>query len=122
MKSAVDVADTEVQKMVEESVEHAFQDMRARQWIEARIRADETLLAARKGLAECAAELDASYKEQVEAAMRPVEEQIASGKDEGDPARLKAALAVLDEATKPLAQLLMDKAMDAMLRKKGLIS
>jgi molecular chaperone DnaK len=122
MKSAVDVADAEVQKMVEESVEHAFDDMRARQWIEAKLRAEETLVAARKALADCAGELDAAYKEQVQAAMRPVEEQIASGGEEGDPARLKAALAVLDEATKPLAELLMDKAMDAMLRKKGLIS
>jgi molecular chaperone DnaK len=122
MKSAVDVADAEVQKMVEESVEHAFDDMRARQWIEARLRAEETLAAARKGLADCAAELDAAYKEQVQAAMRPVEEQIASQKDDGDPVRLKAALATLDEATKPLAELLMDKAMEAMLRKKGLIS
>jgi molecular chaperone DnaK len=122
MKSAVDVADAEVQKMVEESVEHAFGDMRARQWIEAKLRADETLVAARKGLADCAADLDAAYKEQVEAAMRSVEEQISTGTDEGDPARLKAALAALDEATKPLAELLMDKAMDAMLRKKGLIN
>ncbi len=121
MKSAVDVADAAVQKMVEESVEHAFEDLRARQWIEAKLRADETMLAARKGLADCAAELDAAYKEQVEGAMRPVEEQIASGAGAGDPARLKAALAVLDEATKPLAELLMDKAMEAMLRKKGLI-
>jgi molecular chaperone DnaK len=121
MKSAVDVADAAVQKMVEESVEHAFEDLRARQWIEAKLRADETLTAARKGLADCAGELDAAYKEQVEGAMRPVEEQIASGAGAGDPARLKAALAVLDEATKPLAELLMDKAMEAMLRKKGLI-
>jgi molecular chaperone DnaK len=122
MKSAVDVADADVQKMVEESVEHAFEDLRARQWIEAKLRADETLAAARKGLADCAGDFDSAYKETVEAAMRAVEELIASAKAEGDPARLKAALAALDEATKPLAQLLMDKAMDAMLRKKGLIS
>ena len=38
MKSAVDVEDSEVQKMVEESVEHAFDDLRARQWIEANAR------------------------------------------------------------------------------------
>ncbi len=122
MKSAVDVADAEVQKMVEESVEHAFTDMRARQWIEARLRAEETLAAARKGLSDCAADLDAAYKEQVGSAMRPVEEQIASNPEDGDPARLKTLLAILDEATKPLAELLMDKAMEAMLRKKGLIS
>ncbi|HEY3857660.1 MAG TPA: Hsp70 family protein [Verrucomicrobiae bacterium] len=122
MKSAVDVADAEVQKMVEESVEHAFTDMRARQWIEARLRAEETLAAARKGLADCAADLDAAYKEQVKSAMRPVEELIASNPDDGDTVRLKSLLTTLDEATKPLAELLMDKAMEAMLRKKGLIS
>ncbi len=35
MKSAVDVADAEVEKMVEESVQHAFEDLAARRWIEA---------------------------------------------------------------------------------------
>lgn len=39
----------------------------------------------------------------------------------GDPARLKAATAALDEATKPLADLMMDKAMEALLRKRGMI-
>ncbi len=34
MKSAVDVDDTAVQQMVEESVEHAFDDLAARRWIE----------------------------------------------------------------------------------------
>jgi len=34
MKSAVDVDDSAVQKMVEESVEHAFDDLAARRWIE----------------------------------------------------------------------------------------
>ena len=40
----------------------------------------------------------------------------------GDPAKLKAATAHLDEVTKPLADHAMDKAMEAMLRKRGLIS
>ncbi|MBL9128471.1 MAG: Hsp70 family protein, partial [Verrucomicrobiales bacterium] len=39
MKSAVDVSDADVQKMIEESVEHAFDDLKARQWIEAKLRA-----------------------------------------------------------------------------------
>ena len=39
MKSAVDVDDAAVQKMVEESVEHAFEDLAARRWIEARLKA-----------------------------------------------------------------------------------
>src|SRR5262249_50458937 len=43
MKSAVDVDDAAVQQMVEQSVEHAFEDMAARRWVEARLKADELL-------------------------------------------------------------------------------
>ena len=119
MKSAVDVADAQVQKMVEESVEHAFDDLKARQWIEAKLRAEETLAATRKALAECAGEIAADYKTNVEAAAKAVADQAAL--EQGDPAALKSALAALDEATKPLADLVMDKAMDAILRQRGTI-
>ncbi|PYI84366.1 MAG: molecular chaperone DnaK, partial [Verrucomicrobia bacterium] len=62
MKSAVDVEDAAVQQMVEESVEHAFEDLAARRWIEAKLRAHETIAAARKGLAEGANEIEADYR------------------------------------------------------------
>ena len=39
----------------------------------------------------------------------------------GDTKQLQAACATLDEATKHLADLLMDKATDALLRKRGVI-
>ncbi len=119
MKSAVDVADAQVQKMVEESVAHAWDDLQARQWIEAKLRADETLAATRKALVECAGEIEADYKSKVEAAVKAVEDQLAV--EPGEPAALKSALASLDEVTKPLADLLMDKALDAMLRQRGVI-
>jgi len=125
IKSVVDVNDAEVQKMVEESVEHAFDDLRARQWIEAKIKAGETLAATRKGLAECAAELDDAYRREVEQALARVEEALSTEEPQtkvGDPQKLKAANAVLDETTKRLADILMDKAMEEMLRKKGLIT
>ena len=48
MKSAVDVDDADVQKMVEESVEHAFDDLKARQWIEEKIKAGTNIFATRK--------------------------------------------------------------------------
>ncbi len=124
MKSAVDVDDAEVQKMVEESVEHFFDDVRARQWVEAKLKATETVSATKNALAECAAEIDAGYQTQVEAALAAVESLIAAEDPQtqiGDPAKLKTATATLDEVTKPLADVLMDKAMDAMLRKRGLI-
>jgi molecular chaperone DnaK len=125
MKSAVDVEDAQVQKMVEESVEHAFDDMRARQWIEAKVRAGETITGTRQGLTECGGELTADYRHQVEEALEAVERVLAEENPRtkvGDLAALKAANAALDEATRQLADLMMDKVMEAMLRKKGLIT
>ncbi|HEX3798922.1 MAG TPA: Hsp70 family protein [Verrucomicrobiae bacterium] len=124
MKSAVDVDDAEVQRMVEESVEHAFEDLAARRWIEAALRARETLTATRKGLVDCATELDENYRTQVEAASKNVDDALATENPStkiGDTAKLQAANAALDEATKPLAELLMDRAMESMLRQRGLI-
>lgn len=124
MKSAVDVADAKVQQMVEESVEHAFDDLRARQWIEAKLRAQQTVAATRKGLVECAGEVDDSWKARIEDALKAVDYLMASedsGIDSGDLAKLKAALDALDEATRPLADVLMDKAMTALLRKRGML-
>jgi molecular chaperone DnaK len=124
MKSAVDVDDADVQKMVEESVEHAFDDLRARQWIEAKIRAGETIMATRKTMAEYASELEAEYKGQLDAALEEVEAVLSTEEPRtktGDPKKLKEATAKLDEVTKPLADHAMDKAMEAMLRKRGLL-
>jgi molecular chaperone DnaK len=55
MKSAVDVDDAAVQQMVEESVEHAFEDLAARRWIEAKLKANELVAATRNGLVDCGA-------------------------------------------------------------------
>ncbi len=124
MKSAVDVDDAAVQQMVEESVEHAFEDLAVRQWIEARLRATETVVATRKGLIDCANELDAEARERIESALLVVETALASEDATakvGDGKKLKTASSALDVATTPLAELMMDKAMEAMLRKRGLI-
>ena len=125
MKSAVDVDDAAVQKMVEESVEHAFEDMRTRQWIEAKLRAQETLKATAKALEDLAHELEANYKLEIEGAVQRVNEILSEENPEtgaGDPTRLKAAVGNLDEVTKPLADVLMDRAMEALLKKRGLIA
>ena len=124
MKSAVDVTDTEVQRMVEESVEHAFEDLAARRWIEAKLKAQEVLTAAQTGLAECAAELENGYRVQVEAAIHELTTALATEQattQTGDLPRLKSAHTALDAATQPLADVLMDKAMEAMLRQRGAI-
>ena len=124
MKSAVDVDDDRVQKMVEESVEHAFEDLASRQWIEARLRAQETLAATRKGLAECDSELPEPIKEKIAAVAGSVQGILEREEtnETGDVKALKQALAELDECTLPLADIMMERAMDAMLKKQGMIS
>jgi molecular chaperone DnaK len=124
MKSAVDVDDAAVQRMVEESVEHAFDDLHARRWIEAKLRAGEVAAATRHALAELGGEVAADRRAAVEAALRDVEAALAAedpATQAGDPARLKAAVQALDTATQPLAERLMDRAMEAMLRQQGLL-
>jgi molecular chaperone DnaK len=125
MKSAVDVDDSAVQQMVEESVAHAFEDLAARRWIEAKLQANETLAATKKAIATSADEIDADYLKKIEAAAGEVEKALAiedSKAGTGELKNLQTALATLDEVTKPLADFLMDKAMEAMLKKRGLIS
>jgi molecular chaperone DnaK len=125
MKSAVDVDDAAVQQMVEESVEHAFEDLAARRWIEAKLKANQLITATRKGLADASGEITPEYRNQVEEILRRVEESLATENSEtkiGDTKQLQSACSALDEATKPLADILMDKAMEAMLRKRGVIS
>ena len=124
MKSAVDVDDAEVQKMVEESVEHAFDDLKARQWIEEKIKAGTNISATRKTMTQYNTELDPEYRHQIEAVLAEIETILEAEEPRtktGDPRKLKEANMKLDEVTKALAEFAMDKAMEAMLRKKGLI-
>jgi molecular chaperone DnaK len=123
MKSAVDVEDSAVQKMVEESVEHAFEDLSVRRWIEAKLKANETLAATKNALAGCADEIEKDYRAQLELAAREVEKVLSeeSLDGSGDLKKLQSTISALDEITRPLAEFLMDKAMEAMLRKRGLI-
>jgi molecular chaperone DnaK len=124
IKSAVDVDDFAVQKMVEESVEHAFEDLAARRWIEAKLKANETLAATKKATADYTNEIEKDFREKILFAAAEVEKFLASENSEtgsGDLKQLQTAIAALDEITRPLAEFLMDKAMEAMLKKRGLI-
>lgn len=124
MKSAVDVDDADVRQMVEESVEHAFDDMAARRWIELKLRAEETLKATRNGMTVYADELEPDYRGQLEAAVDGVERALATEQPEsgtGDAKQLKGAADRLDEVSRPLAEHMMDRIMDEMLRRQGIV-
>jgi molecular chaperone DnaK len=125
MRSAVDVNDSDVQRMVEESVAHAFDDLNLRRWVEAKLRAEETLKLAKQALADWGAELPDLQRHGIRAAMTKVEEILAaekSGTEIGNRDALHAALGELDQNTIPLADLMVDKAVEARLRQRRAIS
>ena len=95
-----------------------------RDLLEAKLKAEALVTATRQGLAECAGELGAEGRGQVEGALQRVQELLAAETpvtQSGDTAQLQSACAALDEATRPMAELLLDRAMEAMLRKRGVL-
>ncbi len=107
VSSAIDVSDEAVEKMLEESLEHAFEDMSDRVFTEAKLKSAELLPAVRAALGRVGTQLTADEQIQVAAAVAEVEAALAAG----EPHRLKRANAALDEATQRLATLLIEQAM-----------
>lgn len=110
MQSAVDVSDEAVEKMIGESVEHAFDDLQQRHWIDATMQAGELIRATQHGLEEVGARLPADEKRQIETLLRTVKEALAtqkSGMRTGETARLKQANLALNNVTQNLAVLML---------------
>ena len=107
MTSAVDVSDEAVEKMLEESLEHAFEDMSDRVFVEAKLKSDELLPAVRQALAQAGPELDTAELALIAQRVAEVEAALAAGA--GQP--LKRANTALDEATQRLATLLIERAL-----------
>jgi hypothetical protein len=76
------------------------------------------LSATRKALAQVGALIVPEEVKEIEALMLAVEKALESESLD----QLKAANAALDKGTLPLADLVMDLAMEAQLRKKGMLS
>ena len=117
VKSAVDVADEAVEQMIAESVEHAFDDMSARVFTEAQLKAEEMLPAVRAALEQLGGAVEAAEREQIAQLMREVEEALASREVQ----RLKKANAALDAGTQSVATLLVERAMELALARKGVL-
>jgi len=117
LKSAVDVRDEDVEKMVAESVEHAFDDINQRLWIETKRKSGDMLTATRKAIAQVGHLVVAEEIKEIADLMLAVEKALESE----DVNKLKAANAALDKGTVPLADLMMDLAMEEQLRKKGML-
>jgi molecular chaperone DnaK len=108
MKSAVDVSDEAVEMMLAESLDHAFEDVNERVWIEAKLKAEEMLAAVESGLKIAGERLDAMEKETIRQCVLKVEEAL----EVRQTAHLKKANDALDKASERLAAIIVEKAMD----------
>lgn len=116
--TAVDVDDQRVEAMISESVDHAFEDMNERVWTEARLKAEELLPAVEEALLQLGDDVPAADAVQVCELAAHVQALLRS--DAHDARALKEVTARLDDATQGLAVLLVDKAMEEALVRKGL--
>ncbi len=107
IQSAVEVSDEAVEKMLGDSLEHAFEDMDERIFTEAKLKADEMLPAVQTALDQVGAGLPEAERARIEAARAAV----ISALEAHSTSRLKKSLSELDEATQSLATRLIEKAM-----------
>ena len=107
IKSAVEVSDEAVEAMLAGSLEHAFEDLDARIFTEARLKAEEMLPAVESALGQLAGELPQEEIVQIQ----KKSSEVTSALQAGETARLKQALTALDQATQTLATKLIEKAM-----------
>lgn len=107
MRSAVEVSDEAVEKMLEDALEHAFEDVNHRKFTEAKLKAEEMLPAVQKALDLAGESLELVEREQIAQCVLDVKAAL-----EGQaPEPLKRAVAALDEATQRLAAMLMERAL-----------
>ena len=106
MTSAIDVSDEAVERMLADSLEHAFEDMNERAWVEAKVKADEMLAAIDAALLVAGNEIGEEECDLITRAMREVREAASSRNLQ----QLQRANSVLDHATQNLAALVLRKA------------
>lgn len=108
LQSAVEVSDEAVEKMLADSLEHAFEDMDDRQFAEACLKADEMLPAVAAALER----LDSLATPEEHATLDALIGKVGKARDARSLQKLKAALAELDRVTEPLAARLVEAVME----------
>ncbi len=109
--------DSEIERMLEESIEYAEQDFAERQLIEARTEAEAILTATAKALVNSQAEgLSAAERAGIEAGVAALKEAVASS----DYKLIRKRIDELNHATEHLAELLMSSAVSTALEGRKL--
>jgi molecular chaperone DnaK len=111
------ISDSEIERMLEESIEYAEQDFAERQAIEARTEAESILTATAKALAtEQASTLPAEERAKIESAVRALRESTSGN----DYRLMRKKIDELNEATNHLAETMMNSAVNTVLQGKRL--
>jgi molecular chaperone DnaK len=106
------INDTEIERMLEESIEYAEQDFAERQLIEARTESEAILLATAKALANPqSAEIPGAERSDIEAAITTLKQSVTGT----DYKLIRKRIDELNRATEHLAELLMNSAVSTAL-------
>jgi len=103
MKSAVDVSDEAVEAMLADSLDHAFEDVNERVWVETKLKSDEMLAATEKALGIVADRILPNDRARIEQCVAEVRSALATE----DRQTLKKANEALDAATQDLAAMVL---------------
>jgi len=112
--------DAEVERMLEESIEHAEQDFSERQLIEARNEAESVLLATDKALRREDIEAPGETTGEERRALQEAISALRGAMAGTDYKSIRAYLEVLNQASTPLAERMMNRALGAALEGRNL--
>jgi molecular chaperone DnaK len=105
IETAVQVDDKKVEEMISQSVEHAFEDLEQRRWVELELKAKRILLATEKALAFVKEDLTQDEIDSIQAALINLKILLPTK----DLFSVKQAVQELDQKTQDLANLVMQK-------------
>ncbi len=107
VKPSYGLTDEDVEKMLLESYEHAEEDLRARQLTERVVEAEQVIAATKKALAKDGDLLDEDERAELDGALAALERAVQARDSEG----LRRRTESLDQASVPLAERRMNRAM-----------
>lgn len=106
IKSSSGLSDDEINRMVQDAEEHAEEDRKAREGIDAKNSADAMIHSVKKSMDELGEKLDQEEKSNIEAAIKALEEAAESG----DVEEIKSKTEALTQASHKLAEQLYKQA------------
>jgi chaperone protein DnaK len=114
VKPSYGLSDTEVERMIEDSFKFAQQDVDARKLIEARLEAGALMTTTEKSLADG----DKLIGQEEAAAIRKRLSLLKAATDGNDPKAIRARMADLEQAAKPLSVAMLDDSLKRSLKGK----